>query len=85
MKGEFTSMKLRRVTMRWFSSHKGRIMAERKHRMSDDEALFEILGRLERTEKSFAGAARVEDLFCFIKAGKPYNSAKEIDKVVYGL
>ena len=63
MKGEFTSMKLRRVTMRWFSSHKGRIMAERKHRMSDDEALFEILGRLERTEKSFAGAARASHVF----------------------
>ena len=77
-------MKVRRRTKLMFGALKGRLVRERKMKLSDDAALFEIVRRIEFGEAG-GRAAQIEDMIGSLKGGKPFNSVKEIDKVVYGL
>lgn len=87
MVGDFTTVKMPKWIKRRLHSFKARMIARKKRRVTDAEAVLEAVreaNRNERKQEKIAGPT-VWELEGFIKGGKPFNSVKELDRVVYGV
>lgn len=77
-------MKVPFAVKRLLHAYKGRLISTRKTRVSDADAILELLRHTDSGNSTTAASKSVFELAGFIKGGKPYDSVKEIDKVVYG-
>lgn len=82
---EFVSLRVRRSAMGKLYRLKARLMLEREQKVSDAEVVEEAFAALENEKTLSKG--RGKNLLAYagiIKGGPRTNSAKEIDKVLYG-
>lgn len=84
---EITTIKLTKKVKRRLHGFKARLIARKHRRISDNEAVLEAVRRAEKSERPVVEREfpPLSELVGFIKGGKPFNAAKEGDKIVYGV
>ena len=82
----FTTIKVPKRLKRMLHGFKARLMARKRRRISDAEAIAVALRQAEKGDRPVLkhGRLTARQLAGFIKGGKPFNAAKELDDVVYG-